>query len=881
MWFVYFVFSEKQKKQNVVIFVCFFRAAFTMKKYNQCHAVVVKKAIRIKGKFRYLRILFFIILLILDVKSGISQETIVKGNVSDSLTGDPLPFVNIYFPGTETGTTSDEIGNYNLKTNEKVDSIDFATLGYKKMSVNLHRGTVNLINVALSPLVYSVGEVTVKPDKNLARPFLEAIHKNKYRNDPEKYDRYSYQKYSRWEYRINHIPGKIINSKAFKNYQNVIQFNPSDSSYSLPVYFSEEVSDNQYQRNPLKQKSTVLADKTSGVGFLNDHEVGGYTSALDHMFNFYDNYINLYGVSFVSPLATNGNFYYRYYVEDSTKTDSVTVYRIGFRPKRPTENVFYGYFTTENKRYSIKEIHATLSKGAKLNFIKSLKIESDYQLIHDTIPFYGKDRIDASLDYYPGNDTTKARLNLYSSIVTSFRDVNVDPHQPIKLDNKSISYETLKQQGADDRDSAYWAKIRHVKLQPEDIHLYQTIDTINHIPVVKLANKLTNMAITGYYNLGKFELGPYLEMMNYNKVDGYRFFVGGRTSKEISRRFMIWGGIGYATRTSRIFGNVGAGYKFQGTYRRVIMGSYSNSVQRIGENENILYLYENALTPSEDNLISDLFRRHEVDQLMQQKKIRLTFENEMRPGYSVRFNLLAFTHYSPEFYPFIANSEPVSSFSGYEFNIDNRFSWREKLIDDQFQRLYLSTPYPVFHLTLGLGQYNLLGQSHEYSRIYATVKQNVNLGQTLFRYALEAGGIFGKVPYTLLDIPRGNETYGYYTYDFNMLNYMEFADDRFLHAYLEYHLNGFFFNRVPLLKKIGLREVLSAKAMIGSLNQAHQTVLAFPAGMQPLNKLYLEVGAGIENVLKFFRIEGVWRVTPPSDVSAPKFGVLAQFSVQF
>ena len=279
--------------------------------------------------------------------------------------------------------------------------------------------------------------------------------------------------------------------------------------------------------------------------------------------------------------------------------------------------------------------------------------------------------------------------------------------------------------------------------------------------MIKLADNLTTMAITGYYDLGKFEIGPYLEMVNYNKIDGYRFFLGGRTSSEISKNFMVWGGLGYATRTANIFGNAGIGYKLPGNFRRVIMASYANSVQRIGENDDILYLYENALTPSEDNLISDLFRRHEVDQLMKQEKIKLTFENEIRPGYSIRFNLLSFKHYSPEFYPFVVNSEPINSFTGYEFIVDNRFSWKEKVMDDQFQRLYLTTPYPIIHLAFGLGQYNLLGQNHEYANIHATVKQNVYLGQTLFRYALEAGGVFGKVPYTLLDIPRGNETYGY------------------------------------------------------------------------------------------------------------------------
>ena len=139
---------------------------------------------------------------------------------------------------------------------------------------------------------------------------------------------------------------------------------------------------------------------------------------------------------------------------------------------------------------------------------------------------------------------------------------------------------------------------------------------------------------------------------------------------------------------------------------------------------------------------------------------------------------------------------------------------------------------------------------------------------------------FGKLPYTMLDIPRGNETLGYYSYDFNMLNYLEYVHDKYLHAYLEYHLNGFLFNRVPLLKRIGFREVFSAKGMIGSLsnkNQSRELGIELPVNITPLSNPYIEVGAGIENIFKFFRVEAIWRVRPQSVMGAPDFGLRATF----
>ena len=125
----------------------------------------------------------------------------------------------------------------------------------------------------------------------------------------------------------------------------------ADSTKFLPIYFSEQLVYNEVQRNPLKQKSTVLADKTSGVGVLDDYEISGYTSALDIEVNFYDNFINLFSQNFVSPLADNGWFYYKYFLSDSTKLpDGHKQYRIEFIPRRLGDKVFKGYLTTETRK---------------------------------------------------------------------------------------------------------------------------------------------------------------------------------------------------------------------------------------------------------------------------------------------------------------------------------------------------------------------------------------------------------------------------------------------------------------------------------------------------------------------------------------------------
>jgi hypothetical protein len=386
--------------------------------------------------------------------------------------------------------------------------------------------------------------------------------------------------------------------------------------------------------------------------------------------------------------------------------------------------------------------------------------------------------------------------------------------------------------------------------------------------------------MTGYYDLGRFEFGPYANTINTNRVEGLHLFAGARTSSEISTRYMLWGGIGYGFRNKKVNGIAGFGYKFPTINRQLMKVSYDDKIVRSGENEKILFIYENALSPTENNLVSQVFKRDQLDELFREQKLATSYEYEWYPGLLNKISASYIRHYSPEFYPFMRTGEPVNHVSAFDFSIDTRFSWQEKLIDDKFLRVYMTTEYPIIHIALGGGKVFYSGKENYYGHIFSVIDQYINIGQTYVSYALEGGMYFGKLPYTMLDIPRGNETMGYYSYDFNMLNYMEYIHDKYLHVYLAYHLNGFVFNRLPLLKKIGLREVFSAKGMIGSLSDKHQQIVELPMGVTKMTNPYIELGAGVENIFRLFRVEAVWRVTPKSILNAPTFGVRAKFEIK-
>jgi hypothetical protein len=81
------------------------------------------------------------------------------------------------------------------------------------------------------------------------------------------------------------------------------------------------------------------------------------------------------------------------------------------------------------------------------------------------------------------------------------------------------------------------------------------------------------------------------------------------------------------------------------------------------------------------------------------------------------------------------------------------------------------------------------------------------------------------------------------------------------------------------MRKLKWREVVSAKGLIGDLSNRHENIMDFPEGLYQVNDPYLEASVGIENILKIFRIDTMWRLSYLDHDNIEKFGlrVLVQF----
>jgi len=139
----------------------------------------------------------------------------------------------------------------------------------------------------------------------------------------------------------------------------------------------------------------------------------------------------------------------------------------------------------------------------------------------------------------------------------------------------------------------------------------------------------------------------------------------------------------------------------------------------------------------------------------------------------------------------------------------------------------------------------------------------------------------------MLIIPNANLSYTIQYESYPMMNALEFINDQYLSWDLNYNINGLILNRIPLLKKLKLREIVSFRGLYGSLSEKNNPTQStglfqlptesFKMGKDP----YMEAGVGVENIFNFLRIDYVWRLTYLDHPNIDKSGVRISLNFSF
>jgi len=414
-------------------------------------------------------------------------------------------------------------------------------------------------------------------------------------------------------------------------------------------------------------------------------------------------------------------------------------------------------------------------------------------------------------------------------------------------------------------------KMQHARIQA-------LIDTLRNAPEFKKLTHTIEFIATGYLDIGNFQIGPWFNWFTGNSQEGFRMRFDLGSNKSFDKHWWWHGYLAYGFSDRKFKGKGELFYLPKKHPRLYLYGSY---IQDFDYGQN--YYGE----VSTDNIFALAVRKPDIPiKFLKTTQERFEFFNETRSGFSTLFSA---TH--KDFLP-VRNLISEDSFTApanrssmatTEVSLRIRFAYLEKFLENTFFRTSLGSPYPIGEFNVTRGIAGIFRSNYNYTKISGSISDYVKVPPYgTLSFQLYAGKTFGTLPYVLLDIAPGNELYYYNKYAFNTMNKYEFIHDKFAGLNIEHNIGSGLFRIIPKLK---FRQFWTAKALWGSLSDANYA-LNFKEGnnFQTLNgKTYLELGTGIDNILKVLRVDFVWRLLPtplPKEIDR-KFGIFGSFRLSF
>ncbi|MBN2274736.1 MAG: carboxypeptidase-like regulatory domain-containing protein [Bacteroidales bacterium] len=815
------------------------------------------------------RIIFLQLLLIVSHCMS-AQNTVVSGKVLDDATGDPVPYTNIGFQHSTVGTISETDGSFYLSTTKATDTLFVSSLGYEIKRLPIKVGEAQEFIIRLAPVSIDIEAVVVRPGENPAFRILRKINEFKKQNDPTRIELYQYKAYTKLRLDLNNIGPNLKDRRFLKEFNFVFNYMDSSELFNknyLPLLITESMSSVYYAKNPPVRREVIEAFNVSGI---ENKTVSQYAGKMYQQLNIYDNFILFFDPGFVSPIADFGRMYYKYYLEDSAFIDTHWCYKISFKPKRKQERTFHGFFWVADTSFAIKNIQLRVSTDVNLNLLRDMIATLEFDKVNDTLWFLTRE--DMVIDF----NVIEKSYGFFGRKTAVYDSIIFD--RPVPESVKQMTTDTYISETDISREDSYWENNRKSKMSLEDLEVFEMVDSVKNVPAYKFIYGLANMLVDYYIVTGPVELGPYYTTVSGNPVEGLRLRLGGRTSNAFSTKIMPGGHVAYGFRDNRFKYGLYLMFMVNTNPRRTAYGSYLHDIRQLGKSENAFL---------DDNYMTSIIRRNPNFKLTMVDQYSFYYEHEWAQGFS---NTLRFKHqkihstsYIPfEYFTVAGDTLSRTTLTSAEFTLSTHWAYREKFLWGKFERISLGSLYPTLDLDLTYGPKDLFGSEYEYWKIRLRISDKVETNPLGFlKFRLTAGKVFGTLPYPLLKLHEGNETYVYDPLSFNMMNYYEFVSDEYVSLFAEQHFQGFFLNRIPLIRRLHWREVLSCNILFGHLSEKNRNLMIFPEGLSSLSQPYYEAGVGIENIFRLFRVDALWRFSYLDHPDVSRFGIRATMQLSF
>lgn len=848
-----------------------------------------------------------LILLLLILAQAAGAQTIT-GVVVEESTGDTIPFPSVQYKKEKIATSGNAYGRFSIKRLNG-EKLTFSAVGYQELTILIGPNTPSEMKITLKTDTKQLKGVTVKTKRskysrknNPAVELMKRVIAAKKRTDLANHDYYQFNKYQKITFAINDIkPTELENEKLKKKKWliNQIETCPYNNKLILPLSVDETVTRNIYRKDPKTEKSIIMGQSSSGVNDL--IETGDIlNNVLKDVFtdvDLYDDQIRLLQYPFTSPIGKDAISFYRFYIVDTVYVDRDKCFHLQFLPNNQQDFGFRGeIWILADSTLHVKRCNLTLPKKSDVNFVDNLQIIQEYTRLPEG-------------DWALTTDDMFVEMSIAKFLTKAIviRTTRMSDYAFDELPDKLFKGKTkvLHESNAMMRDEAFWDKYRSVELTKSESSMDAFINNLSQQKAFKyiifgVRAFIENFVETGSQNHpSKVDIGPINTMISSNFIDGVRTRISAQTTANLNPHWFLSGYYARGWDSRKDY------YKGELTYsfnkKEYLPREFPKRTLTFTSTYDVCSPSDKFMHTDKDNVFTAL-KWTKVDKMMFYNRQQLSFEREEEWGFRTTISLkteeneacgnLLFKPLS-----MVGNEDAMNGpgkFRTTEARIEFRYAPGETFINTKQRRLPVNLDAPVFTLSHTTGIKGVLGGDYNYNFTEASIYKRLWLNSWGKIDILAKGGIqWNKVPYPLLIMPAANLSYIVNDETFNLINNMEFLNDRYASLDVSWDLNGKLFNRIPLLKKLKWREWLGIKCLWGTLtdknnptlaaNAGDHTLMEFPEGSYIMDSKhpYIELIAGIHNIFKIIHIQYVHRLNYNHLPTATKNGVRLMVRLTF
>ncbi len=841
----------------------------------------------------------FLLFLLLGCCISVSAQNI-QGVVTDSLTNEPIPYLSVFYEGKGVGSITDNDGNYKVETRKGWNKLTFSAVGYVTKVVNIIPGVTKNLNVRMRPDDIMLDEVVVKPKRekysrknNPAVELMKKVIAHKKNNKLSENDYYQYNKYQKITMSLNDVTPEMLEKGMYKKMpflKDQIELCEETNKFILPISVDETASQKIYRKHPKSEKTIIKGMSSTGVNEL--FATGDMLSTvLKDVFtdvNIYDNDIRLLQYPFISPISSSDAIsFYKFYIMDTTFVDKDKCFHLTFVPNNSQDFGFTGHlYVLADSSYTVKKCTMNLPKKSGVNFVDNMDIIQEFEQLPNGEWVLKTD------DMIVEMTLMKIMQGFQIRRTTRYSDYAFDelPQQLFKRKGAEIKEADAMMRGDD-----FWNQYRPVPLTQTESSMDMLVKRLEQMPGFKYVIFVLKAFIENFVETGtkehpsKVDIGPVNTMISNNYIDGLRLRMSAQTTANLNPHLFFKGyyAYGFKDHRSKYMGEV----EYSFNKKEYLPREFPKNSITFSYQYDVMSPTDKFLKTDKDNVFVS-FKTSTVDQMSYVRNIALKYENETQFGLKTTVEVKHSTDEPTGGLAYITNDDQktlVPEIQTMEASLAFRYAPGETFVNTKQRRIPVSFDAPVFTLSHTAGFKGVLGGEYNYNlteiglykRFWFSSWGKIDM-------FVKSGAQWNKVPFPLLIMPAANLSYILQRETFNLINNMEFLNDRYASLDVSWDLNGKIFNRIPLLKKLKWREAIGFKMLYGHLTDKNNPMkhpgdselFLFPTRdgrptsfvMDPKTP-YMECSVGIHNIFKILHIDYVRRLNYLDHPDANKWGV--------